>query len=74
MALVHGCEAIPIKHRADVTRRFVWEGVSAEQAAHVTGAPRSKYAISAASIFYVRSRDRASCDLANQCVANFQRV
>src|SRR6266567_3366526 len=29
----------------------------------VTGAPRSKYAISAASIFYVRSRDRASCDL-----------
>ena len=38
MALVHGCEAIPIKHRADVTRRFAWEGVSAEQAAHVTGA------------------------------------
>ena len=40
----------------------------------VTGAPPSKYAISVASIFYVRRRDRASCDIANQSVANFQRV
>src|SRR6266566_6639520 len=61
-----------VAHRRCIDRASS-EGASFREPG-VTGTPRSKYAISAASIFYVRSRDRASCDLANQCVANFQRV